>query len=336
MATQAFHGFDPGEAEHRRKKVKKRPDHSSPVIHRLQNAVAVPGMTGLYDSQGHRIDEAAATTISREGRASNREKLYSRTPEVIPVPTSPQVVEEPVLLGGYISEHYGHFVIDTMSRLWARDAFPSLPILFIKPTKLSKYPAFGRQVFDALQLLPRVRFVDQPTLFREVICPGTAFEYRWKAFSIADEPHTAVAKAIGSSGTIARRKPVYLTRSGLSDRLRKIEAEPELEEELSRRGFEVVRPETLPLAEQISLFEQAPLVVGTMGSALHTALFSRSTETKLAIFNWGRGFENCILVDAVKQHRSYYLKSMKRCDDTGRYLLDVSLALQLLEEAGLC
>jgi capsular polysaccharide biosynthesis protein len=335
MAKQAFFGFEPGEAEHRRKKVKSRPDAAAPAIHKLVDAVAVPGLTGLYDSGGRRIDEAAATTITRDGRPFNRDKLYSKTPELITLPTDLNVVDEPVIFGGFLSEHYGHFIIDTMSRLWARDMYPTLPILFTKPTTWSNYPSFGRDIFNALQLLGRVTLGEGPTLFRNVICPGTAFEYRWKAFTVADAPHTAVAEAMDGAARSTWRQPVYLTRSGLGERQRKIDAECELEEELSRRGVEVICPETLPLGEQISLFERAPVVIGTMGSALHTALFSRSSGRKLAILNWGRGFENCLLVDAVKAHTSYYVKSVKHRAEGAGYAVDVGLALWLLEEAGL-
>jgi capsular polysaccharide biosynthesis protein len=239
-----------------------------------------------------------------------------------------------MLFGGHLMNHYGHFIIESMSRLWARDIFPALPILFTSPRKWREPPAFGMDVFAALNLGPRTLVIDQPTLFREVLCPGTAIEYRWKAYSVADEPHTAVAEALDRSKARGWRKPVYLTRSGLSEGLRKSDAEPELESCLSRRGFEVVRPEALSLREQIALFEQAPLIVGTVGSALHTALFSRTSGT-LATLNWGRGFEHYLLVDGVKRHTSYYLKSMKRHGETGEYVMNVERTLQLLEEAGL-
>lgn len=130
------------------------------------------------------------------------------------------------------------------------------------------------------------------------------------------------------------RRPVYLTRSGLSDQMRKSEAEPELESELSRRGLDIIQPEALPLADQISLFEQAPLIVGNIGSALHTALFSRSSGRRLAVLNWGRGLENYLLVDAVKQHSSYYIKSIQR-RGAEQPILDTGLTLRLLEDAGL-
>jgi capsular polysaccharide biosynthesis protein len=238
------------------------------------------------------------------------------------------------MFGGHLMKHYGHFLIESMSRLWARELYPTLPILFTNHPKWQE-AMFGMEVLDALGLRHRTLLVEKPTIFREVICPGTAFEYRWKVFAGADEPHVAVTGVLETAGRRTWRQPVYLTRSGLSDDLRKSEAEPELESELMKRGFEIVRAETLPLVDQICLFEQSPIIVGTVGSALHTALFSRSSQTRLGIVNWGRGFENYLLVDAVKRHTSYYLKGINRPKEGGELVLDVGRTLQLLGEAGL-
>jgi capsular polysaccharide biosynthesis protein len=310
------------------------PDPSLPAIRKLRDAIALPGVAGLHGIDGGRIEEAAVRTVSAEAPNVRREKLYKGSPGVVSVPDRFRVVDEPVLFGGHLMKHYGHFIIESMSRLWARDLFPNLPIMFTSPRKWRDPPGYGTDVLSALGLRNRTVTVDCPTLFREVVCPGTAIEYRWKAFAVADEPHTAVAKALHRSSRRTWQRPIYLTRSGLSDGLRKSVAEPELEAELSARNFEIVRPEELSLPDQISIFEQAPLIVATIGSALHTALFSRSRPT-LAVLNWGRGFEHYLLVDGVKRHRSYYLKSMARHCEGGDYDVDVPRSLSLLQQAGL-
>jgi capsular polysaccharide biosynthesis protein len=334
MAGQYFYGFDEGEAEVRLRKIRATPDPSTPAIYRLKDAVALPGLVGLYDMEGRRIDEAAVRMLSDDAPAFRKQNLHKRVPGLVSLPDRFEVVDETVLFGGHLMKHYGHFIIESMSRLWARSLFAALPMLFTNPRKWRQPPGYGTDVFTALGLEQRILLVNEPTIFRDVVCPGTAFEYRWKAFSVADEPHTAVATALDRISRPSWRRPVYLTRSGLSDDLRKSEAEPELESELARRGFDIVRPEQLSLGEQISLFEHAPLIAGTLGSALHTALFSRSSGT-LAVLNWGRGFEHYLLVDGLKRHTSYYLKSMQRRGEAGEHILDVGRTLQLLDEAGL-
>lgn len=339
MAGQYFHGFEPGEAEYRLKKV--RLCAGPPAIHELREVVALPWEQGLYDSAGRRLGVTAPVALSADGPSHFRDKLELQTPAVIDVPSQLQAVEETVIFGGFFNAHFGHFLIDSMARLWARDRFPMHPILVLRD---GGTPAYQSDILSALGVTNRILSIKEPTLFRHVICPGSAIEYRWKIFEIADEPHVAAARTL--QGTRSWSRPVYLTRSGLSDQqkipsgeirpMRKHEAEPELEAELSRRGFEVIRPEYLPLSDQISMFERAPTVVGTNSSAFHTALFCRSPRTSLSILNWGRGLENFLLTDAIKPHRCHYVKSIERYgSDGGEHVLDVGLTLRLLEEAGL-
>lgn len=335
MARQYFHGFEPNEVRSLLKQVLTTPEAAPPEIHKFHDAVAMPGMKGLYDHAGRRIDEAGPATLSPSVTDHRRTKLSSHSPASISLPPTLKVVEEPVLFGGCLVDHYGHFLIDSMSRLWARHEYPRLPILFMKPQSWRDHPAYGREIFGELGLLDRIVTVDEPTVFREVICPGTAFEYRWRVFSVADEPHTAVTRGIGRARRRTWPRPVYLTRSGLSTSLRKSEAEPELEAELSRRGIDIIRVETLPLSDQIGLFEQAPLILGTMGSAFHTSLFPLRSKASLGMLTWARGTENYLLVDAVKQHSSHYLKSMVFDAERRDFVLDVERSLRLLEEAKL-
>ncbi|QIK79666.1 glycosyltransferase family 61 protein [Sphingomonas piscis] len=344
MGRRHFYGFAPGEAEHRLKKVVQRPDPGLPLIHKLHEVIAIPGLASLYTTEGHRIDEAAEMTLSPAAPARLKDKLRVRPKAEVGVPANLNIIDGPVLFAGHLTPHYGHFLIDSMSRLWARDMFPKLPVLFTRPPVEDGWRQFSRDVFDALGLSARIIPADEPTLFREVVCPGTSFEYRWKAFSVADEPHTAAARKL-NSGARGWRRPVYLSRTGLPDasdvigkgrgKIRRSDAEPELEAELSRRGFDVVRPETLRLCDQISLFEQAPLILGIIGSALHTALFSQFGRANIAVITWGRGFENCLLIDSLKEHRSFYIKSIGGPNEEREHSLDVALTIRLLEQAGL-
>lgn len=345
MAKQYFHGFESGEVKGkgRLRLVQRKADPAHPAIHTFRDAVAIPGHPALYSLGGDLIAEARPFTLSPSAPESLFAKFMAKTPKPIKVPSTLRSVDETVLLGGYLRTHYGHFLIDCMSRLWVRDRFPDLPILFTSDWPRPEQPAFSNEILSALGLASRLLHVDEPTLFREVIIPGTAFEYRWKVFGIADEPHLAAGKSL--SGGRSWPRPVYLTRSGLPDEveikagtsqlMRKAEGELELEAELSKRGFEIVMPEILPLTDQISLFGEAPAVVGTTSSAFHTALFSRSPDLHLGFLSWGKGNENDWLIDALKPHTSHYIKSLQLHERDERLTIDVALTMSLLKDAGL-
>ena len=334
VSIQQFHGYDPGLKERLLGGIRLSPPGVPPAIQLLRDAVALPGYRGLYDARGSRIDAGHWRTLSEDAPELFRRKLHSRTPQSIDVPGQIAKFDQKVVFAGMLIPQYGHFLIDTMARLWAADLDPDLPLLFLKhPDDWVEYPDYVRTIFDALGLSSRIVTIDEPTLFREVVCPAPTFEYRSKVFSIADRPHRRVADRLVERPSPRWARPVYLSRSGLLSNQRKFAVELELEEEVQRRGVDIARPETLELAEQIALFEQAPVILGTVGSAFHTALFSRSSGNALGLLTWGRGIENYLLVDSIKSHQSHYIQSLTGIEE--KFTLDVERSLRLLESAGL-
>jgi len=75
------------------------------------------------------------------------------------------------------------------------------------------------------------------------------------------------------SAPAARR--LYISRQGITRRgaYRGLMEEDALAQAMAARGFEVVEPETMPLAEQAALFHQAAVVVGPGGAGLFNCVF---------------------------------------------------------------
>jgi hypothetical protein len=113
----------------------------------------------------------------------------------------------------------------------------------------------------------------------------------------------------------ARRK-IYFSCS----RLKRLQAssmdEGELEAALTARGFEIVHPQELPLAEVIHLVNQASVIAGAVGSAMHHVLF-RLPGLPLTTLNFASSLpvtntallERCIGID-----QNIYLRSTEEVD----------------------
>lgn len=80
------------------------------------------------------------------------------------------------------------------------------------------------------------------------------------------------------------RSRFYVTRVEPSS-YRKMSNQPEIESIALAHGLQIVKPETLPIVDQIALFSRAELMVGEFGSAMHNALFGPSTTTVFCL-NW--------------------------------------------------
>jgi hypothetical protein len=102
-----------------------------------------------------------------------------------------------------------------------------------------------------------------------------------------DEPRGRAAERIlrlgdrVPDGAIPGPRRIYVSRQGTRHRRPRNEAE--VRERVAARGFAVVQPETMPVADQIRLFRGAEIVLGVHGSALANAAFMRPGGTLLEI-----------------------------------------------------
>ena len=136
---------------------------------------------------------------------------------------------------------------------------------------------------------------------------------------------------------------LYFSRSRLEFCLRRSENEQELEAELLQRGFEVVHPQELPLAEVARLVNEAALIAGAMGSAMHNVLF-RLPGPPLHTLNFAHylpGTNNALIERCSGVEHNSYLRCTEETDgapgeasslhfDRQRCLEGVSLALDQL------
>jgi capsular polysaccharide biosynthesis protein len=94
-------------------------------------------------------------------------------------------------------------------------------------------------------------------------------------------PKQARALSIRPCTTPSPGNRVWLSRRGLPAELGRVEPEHEIEAVLASRGWTIIRPEDLPVAEQIDLFATAAVVAGCIGSAFHAVLLCAEPRAML-------------------------------------------------------
>jgi capsular polysaccharide biosynthesis protein len=90
------------------------------------------------------------------------------------------------------------------------------------------------------------------------------------------------------------------------------------------RGFEVVRPETLSIAEQITLFGGAAIVIGEYGSAMHNTVFSQAGTVVGCIGHWNA--VQMRLGELLEQPGVYLTRGCRWPVDGGPLWIDASEA----------
>jgi capsular polysaccharide biosynthesis protein len=235
---------------------------------RLKDAVFVPGHACLYDLSGRRID---ATVHLREGRPLRRVP-----PSIVP-PSDLQRITDPVVYGGHLPKHFGHFLLESLSRTWIYVEQDLRGVPFVHSRTL--FHLHEREMLEAALRPHRAPHValSAPTLLSSVLVPEQGIElgrdYHPSMRGVYDTIRDELAGPLGAPDDT----PVYFSRTHLPKDLRATLGETELEARLSSRGIRVVHPQELPLEEQIRTASQARTVIGLEGTALHLTLF-RSQE----------------------------------------------------------
>jgi capsular polysaccharide biosynthesis protein len=215
--------------------------------------------------------------------------------------------------------HYGHFLTQSASFANALSyAEHLLPTGQNEIVVLSKeaIPLWGQQLLQAGSRKP-LRFAamncNQPLMVDcLVVAPPTWIEWHY-----GHQDHTRLFRKAAQQWLRTRssdRRRLYLSRSHLGECLRRSVNEAELEAALERRGFEVVHPQEIPLPEMAQLVNEAGLIVGAMGSAMHNVLF-RLPEHPLITLNLAHhlpGINNALVERCSGIRQNLYLRS---CDE---------------------
>lgn len=230
----------------------------------FEDVLFVPGHACLYDLSGRRID---ATMHLREGRPLRRV-----TPTIEP-PRDPALLEDPVVYGGHLPKHFGHFLLESLARLWAYPSLDLGPLPFVHSRTV--FHLHERELLEAA-LGPHgasLHALTEPTRLSSVLVPELGVilgeDYHPEMCAVYDTIRGSLTGPVGAPDDT----PVYLSRTQLPADLRATRNEPELEERLATRGFRIVHPQELPIEEQIRTVAGARTVVGLEGTALHLTLF---------------------------------------------------------------
>lgn len=213
---------------------------------------------------------------------------------------------------GNLVSHYGHFLIDTLSRFWPllREPERHLVLLAHAPeqdTRWQDVPVIGDILARFGRTVDDIVTFHAPRRVRRVTITDPSFVERSHAHAVFGELMQFVGRPFWSHESVDREtRPAYLSKSRLAGGVNRLINEVDLEHELERRGFDVIYPETLSLSEQVSLFARRLFVVGTAGSALHTSLMSSPGRRILALNIHEHLHANYAMFDRLGGNEAFY------------------------------
>lgn len=191
------------------------------------------------------------------------------------------------LFGGMLYAHFGHFLVESLGRLWGLGA-PDVTVdgvLFYPKKQVTWDRKLLEPVMPWLKIagvdVP-VRLAKAPMTVERLVVPDQGWGM---SDMIAGEPEfrSYIAANFGRNVSASGARKIYISRSQLFSKRGRILAEEKLEQLLQMQGYTIFHPQAHPIDAQIAQYKAAEIVISGDCSALHLAAFFARPSTKVAI-----------------------------------------------------
>lgn len=266
-------------------------DPQTPLADRiltLENAVIVPwgegprrGIArpaGVYDQHGtyqplsaclRRTDQP--TTVEPEG----------------PIPEPEETLNGSWLFGGMLYQHFGHALLESTSRLWAKSHFPEVDNIAFLMKKNPSWPnRFLRPMHPMMDMfaggVASLAGIKVPTRVERLILAPQAFgtgDMITGSPDFRDHIHKTLEDRVQPKGP----EKIYISRTELYSKRGRYFGEDLIERLLAAEGYHIFHPQNHDLETQAAQYAAAKTIVSSDNSALHLAAFFARPHTRLAI-----------------------------------------------------
>lgn len=198
---------------------------------------------------------------------------YARIDFLAP-PSEPEAfIDAPAVYCGRFFKHFGHFLLESLSRLTHIRRTPSLLCCYIKDYR-GDMLSWQKEILSLLGITNSFFEVTRPTAFAHLAVPQPGYIIPTE-FS---EEHNDFLSCVRPEKVI-RGKKTYLSRKNI---VKTIQTNEEDAEKILRDcGWNVIYPEELSVREQLREISSSEVVLGIEGSAFHNIVFFTGLDTKL-------------------------------------------------------
>lgn len=333
-------------------------------IAEYENAIVTPTVIDRENSTfcGCVYDESGSI-VPESQRASANVNWIPADPRKIPVDDVGKHIDGRCLYLGHYTGHYGHFLLETLSRFWVFETDPVFdyvlfsPFLHRTPKPSSFSPAdtvlncfsIKESQFKLIRGKTSVKHLILPTHLIDINSVNRVNQNHREVFAKIKNyccqkvPETAAYSQVYLSrrkwhfGQLATHPVGYklvqlaawhlrlagISTAGLTSR--RIVNEAEVERLLSSLGFAIISPEKLSFPEQVATFSKTDLLVGFDGSAMHNSLFMPAGSKAVTISRGRRFGPNQRLCNMLAQVEELFIEFKGRIIDSATRALEFDL-----------
>lgn len=285
---------------------------SDPSVKTYVNAIYTPAICGkkqqygcLYDDGLRRI-ETSCVLRGREDRCLSKEAPFFQQ-EMKTLAT----YEYPTVYLGYITDHYGHFLLESLAKWWFLNQLAlekSHYLIHVDDPRVLDSPIFQTCLLLAGIDREKVVYFDKPVKIKEVIVPEVSFQVRSHIHFAYRKMWANFLDTFDVGEANKTSQPLYISKSALTHGISKYLGEDKVENYLSSKGVFILHPQKHTVEEQIRLFNKHSRIFGIAGSGMHNIVFSRLPKTTV-ILSQPHVNPNYFLIDKCFDIDSTYLQA---------------------------
>ena len=223
------------------------------------------GKGGVVDCQGQYVDLSA---------------IPGRVQHAYPFQV-PDCREETVVYCGYMVNHWGHFLIEGVTRLWyflEQDASVDKYVFFLDEGEQRQIQGNYREFFQLLGIWDKLEFINRPTTFRRVIVPDRGIHMRQgyapKLLGVFDR----IAENVRPQPDWDTPEKIYFSRSQFQKGQPFEFGFDALDNFFAKNGYTILYPEKVPLSRMIHYIRSCQVVATLSGTLPHNMLFARNGQ----------------------------------------------------------
>jgi hypothetical protein len=190
------------------------------------------------------------------------------------------------LYGGWLRPHFGHFLLETTSRLWALDQLDRKvdSVLFVPfrgkggRRARDRYRAFIDLLTDGVP----ASIINKPYTVDELIVLDPGFGHGPRVLG-SPAFRSFIRSRIESKIAPEGPEKIYISRTRLLDKRGGVFGEERIEALMAENGFEIYHPQQHTIPDQLAVYRAAREVVSLDGSALHLVAFAAQPGVKVGI-----------------------------------------------------
>ena len=247
---------------------------NEPVIWQGKNATILPlrkdpslqfGRGGVVDCDGNYVELSA---------------IPLRVQHSYPFENA-EYKDEKVVYCGYLIDHWGHFLIEAVTRLWyfmENDSTVDKYVFFIEEGSDRQITGNYLEFLKLLKIWDKLEIISRPATYREVIVPELGImcrqSYTPKLLKVFD----SVAENVVPDPSWETPEKIFYSRSQFAKGKPFEFGFDCIDNFFEKNGYTILYPEKVPLSRMIHYIRNSKVVASLSGSLPHNMLFANQGQ----------------------------------------------------------